>query len=71
MFQMLTGLILAIGGIAFRFIAIWVQTTGNGPVAANMYRASWIMWGTALVLFVWAIARSRAEAATEQQSAQE
>jgi len=59
MLRNLLGLVCAMGGGLFYFVSAKALDAGNAGAAEAMYRATWIMWGTALVLFVWAVAGAR------------
>lgn len=55
MFQLLCGLLFAVFGIVFYWAGTTPQVLGNNAVISGIHHLTGVMWGTALVVFLWFI----------------
>jgi hypothetical protein len=55
MLRIISGLIFAVAGLMFYWLGTMPDLLGSAVAPAGIHRATGLMWGTALVLFLWFI----------------
>jgi hypothetical protein len=55
MFQLLCGVIFAISGVVFYLLGSTTEVFGANGATLGIQHATGLMWGTALVMFLWFI----------------
>jgi hypothetical protein len=55
MLRIVCGLILSVAGMLFYWLGQTPHLLGSDVAPAGIHRANGLMWGTALVLFLWVL----------------